>query len=188
MFADIIASIFSIESIWILVFIYVARIVEVSAGTVRIILINKGYRTIGVILAFFEVLIWVFVASRVLNGITEEPIKGIVYSFGYASGVYVGSKIENMLAFGKVLIQAITTDEMGLVIAESLRSQGHGVTSVQGKGKDLQRTVLMIYANRRGNEAIIKKIEAIDPNAMIVCNEVNSLHGGYITGRRRFVK
>lgn len=185
---DKIAYIFTIDSVWILVFIYVARIIEVSAGTLRIILINKGYRTIGVSLAFFEVLIWVFVASRVLDGITEQPIKGIVYSFGFATGVYIGSKIENRLAFGKVLVQAITTDEMGIMVAESLRSQGYGVTCIDGKGKDSKKTVLMIYANRRGKDNIIKSIESIDPTAMIVSNEVNTLHGGFISERRRFVK
>lgn len=185
---DKIASLFSIESIWILLFIYVARIVEVSMGTVRIILINKGYKKIGTILAFFEVLIWVFVASRVLDGITEEPIKGIVYSLGYASGVFLGAIVENALAFGKVLVQAITSYENGLVVAESLRAQGYGVTSLEGQGKDSHRIVLMIYANRRGKDEIIKQIEAIDPSAMVVSNEVSTLQGGYITGKRRFVK
>lgn len=65
---------------WELLLIFCSRIIEVSMGTLRIILINKGYRKQGVILAFFEVTIWVFIASRVIGGISEQPIKGIVYS------------------------------------------------------------------------------------------------------------
>lgn len=186
--AQFIKDFFTVESVWALVFIFVFRIIEVAIGTLRIILINKEYRTIGVILAFFEVLIWVFVASRVIDGITEEPLKGIIYSLGFATGVYVGSKIENKLAFGKVLIQAITTEDLGIVIANVLRTSGYGVTIVKGQGKDSMRSVLMIYANRRNKDFVFSEIDKIDPNAMVVSNEVSNLKGGFLSEVKRFVK
>ncbi|MGD9605311.1 MAG: DUF2179 domain-containing protein [Bacilli bacterium] len=169
--------------------IFFARIIEVSMGTLRIILINKGYRKPGVVLAFFEVLMWIFVASQVISGINEEPIKAIVYSFGFASGVYVGSRIENYLAFGKVLIQVITDLRMGGIITDVMRADGLGVTTVKGSGKDTEKTVIMIYANRRGKDLIVKKIHEIDEHSMIVTNEVSTM-GGYFssTGWRRFTK
>lgn len=174
--------------LWELGLILLSRVIEVSMGTLRIILINKGYRRQGVVLAFFEVLIWVFVASRVISGIAEEPIKGIIYSFGFAIGVYLGSILEGRLAFGKVLVQAITNVEVGVVIANTLRSEGYGVTTVNAQGKDSDKIVLMIFANRRGKEQIIEKIRNIDSSAMIVSNDVSTLHGGHITSWRRFTK
>ncbi len=183
-----IVDFFDVESVLTLILIFVFRIIEVSMGTVRIILIQKGYRKVGVILAFFEVLIWVFVASRVIDGLVEEPIKGIVYSLGFASGVYLGSFIEGRLAFGKVLIQVITSEELGLVIANMLRNEGLGVTSIEAQGRVAKKSVLMTYANRRGKDEIIKKIEEIDVGAMVVTNDVNTLQGGYITSKRRFIK
>ncbi|MDD3106506.1 MAG: DUF5698 domain-containing protein [Bacilli bacterium] len=169
--------------------IFFARIIEVSMGTLRIILINKGYRKPGVVLAFFEVLMWIFVASQVIAGINEEPIKAIVYSFGFASGVYVGSRIENYLAFGKVLIQVITDTRMGTIITDVMRADGLGVTTIKGTGKDAEKTVIMIYANRKGKDMIVKKIHEIDEHAMIVTNEVSTM-GGYFSGYgwRRFTK
>ncbi len=186
--AEFFKSFFSVESVWALVFIFIFRIIEVSIGTLRIILINKDYRKIGVILAFFEVLIWVFVASRVIEGITEEPIKGIVYSLGYATGVYVGSKLENKIALGRVLVQAITTEDIGIVIANVLRSKGYGVTIVKGEGKDSIRSVLMIYANRRDKESVCEEIQNIDPKAMVVSNDITNLHGGFVTRKNKFIK
>ncbi|HHU24710.1 MAG: DUF5698 domain-containing protein [Bacilli bacterium] len=173
---------------WELLLIFCSRIIEVSMGTLRIILINKGYRKQGVILAFFEVTIWVFVASRVIGGISEQPIKGIIYSLGFATGVFVGSKIENYLAFGKVLIQTITSADKGSKLAEELRSNGYGVTTIQAKGKDTERTVLMIYTNRKGKEQLIKLIHDIDETAMIISNDVTTLQGGYISATRGFIK
>jgi uncharacterized protein YebE (UPF0316 family) len=172
-----------------LLFIYFARVIEVSLGTLRIILVNKGYRKIGVIFAFIEVLIWVFVASRVIAGISEAPIKGIVYSLGFASGVFLGSKLESKMAFGKVLIQAITGKELGIVMANSLRSQGFGVTVLEAHGKDSDKSVLMIYTNRKEKDILVGKIKELDEHAMIIVNDVTTLEGGYIQSTwKRFVK
>lgn len=132
---------------------------------------------------------WVFVASQVIAGINEQPIKAVVYSFGFAAGVYVGSRLENYLAFGKVLVQVITDVRMGTIITDVMRADGFGVTTVKGSGKDDEKAVIMIYANRRGKDLIVKKIHEMDEHAMIVTNEVSTM-GGYFssTGWRRFTK
>ncbi len=172
--------------------IFFARIIEVSMGTLRIILINKGYRKPGVVLAFFEVLMWVFVASQVISGINEQPIKAIVYSLGFATGVYIGSRLENYLAFGKVLIQVISDFGVGSTIADAMRAEGMGVTTAKGFGKDAEKSVIMIYANRKGKDKIIQKIKAMDAHAMIVTNEVSTTGGYFETSPssswRRFIK
>ncbi|NLD26086.1 MAG: DUF2179 domain-containing protein [Acholeplasmataceae bacterium] len=177
---------------WILILelaiIFFCRIIEVSIGTVRIIMVNKGYRTQAAFLAFFEVLIWVFVASRVISGLAEQPLKGIVYSIGFACGVFVGSLLENRLAMGKVLIQAITDINTGNDVAAKLRDYGFGVTVLVGEGKDAPKNVLMIYANRKGKDIIQNKIYELDPHAVIVIQDLTSIRGGHINVLRNFVK
>lgn len=185
---DDIIQFFTATPLWELALIFSSRIIEVSLGTLRIILINKGYRKLGAILAFIEVSLWIFIASRVITGITEAPLKAIIYSLGFASGVYVGSRIEGKLAFGKVLIQAIVSLEHSVGIASTLRADGLGVTIIEAQGKDAKKMVLMIYANRKGKEIIINKIKSIDDHAMVITNDVSTLQGGYITSWRRFVK
>lgn len=185
---DFIKDYFTWEVVIDLFLILFARVIEVSIGTLRVILMNKGYRIISSILAFIEVLIWVFVASSVLEGINENPIKAIVYSIGFASGVYLGSIIENKVALGTILIQAILPYDKGLEIAAILRNDGIAVTTVNAEGKDSNKIVLMIYSKRRGKEIIINKIESLEKTALIVSNDVSTLHGGYISPTRRFTK
>lgn len=185
---DKIIEIFTQTPLWELALIFFSRIIEVTMGTLRMILINKGYRKQGVILAFFEVTLWIFVASRVITGINEAPLKAIIYSLGFASGVYFGSKLETHLAFGKVLIQVITSMAMGPIVASFLREEGLGVTSIDAHGKDEDKVIIMTFTQRRGNSEIIEKIKAIDEHAVIVSNDISSLHGGYISSWRRFVK
>lgn len=171
-----------------LVLIFCSRIIEVSMGTVRIILISKGYRSIGAFIGFFEVTLWVFVASRVITGLSESPIKAVVYSLGFATGIYLGGKLESKLAFGKVLIQAIIPKEMEEAITKGLREQGYGVTVLEAKGMDSVKAVLHIYAPRKGKEMIINHILSMEPHAMVVSNDITTIQGGHLHSYRRFVK
>lgn len=47
--------------------IFVARIFDVSIGTMRIILMARGYRSIAPVLGFFEVLIWIVAINSALK-------------------------------------------------------------------------------------------------------------------------
>ena len=174
--------------LWELILIFSAKVIEVTISTMRIILIGKGFRKPGTILAVFEILLWVFVASTVINGVAEAPMKGIIYSVGFAIGVYIGSLLENKLAVGKILLQVISSKETGALITDSIRSEGHGVTVLEAKGMDGNRNVLMIFANRKNRQSIMDKIEAIDPKAVVVANEVSMIHGGTVSPLRRIAK
>lgn len=185
---DFLIEIFTAVSILELLFILVARIIEVSIGTLRVILMNKGYRLISAVLAFIEVLIWVVVASNVLDNISENPIKVVVYSLAYALGVYIGSIIEEKVALGTILIQAILPYEKGLCIANHLREEGYGVTTVDAEGMNSKKMVLMIYSKRRGKEKIINKIQTLEESAVIVSNDLTTIRGGYISPTRKFTK
>lgn len=171
-----------------LALIFVSKTIEVTIGTLRVILINKGYRREGTLLSFVEILLWTFIASRVIMGIASAPIKGIVYSIGFSVGVYLGSRIEGYIAMGRVLIQAIIAKENSMLTAKSLREKGYGVTTMEAHGRDSEKTVLMIFAYRKGKEEIIADVTRLDPSAMIITNDVSTLHGGTIVGARKFLK
>jgi uncharacterized protein YebE (UPF0316 family) len=171
-----------------LLLIFISKAVEVSLGTLRLILINKGYRKQGTILSFFEIILWTFVASRVIMGIAAAPIKGIVYSMGFSLGVYLGSRIENHIALGRVLIQTIISKENSGAMTGVLRAKGYAVTTLEARGRDSEKQVLMIFANRKGKEDIIKEIHRTDGTAMIITNDISNLQGGYISAAKGLVK
>jgi len=174
--------------LWELIMIFSAKIIEVTIGTMRVILITKGYRKPGTVLAIFEILLWVFIASRVIMGIVDYPMKGIVYSLGFAFGVYVGSLLETRLAVGKILIYVIVDHDSGKIICDALRMGGHGVTTLDAHGKDSDRMVLMIFANRKNKQTIIDIVEGLNDKALIVSNEVSILQGGYVSPWRKIGK
>jgi len=171
-----------------LLIIFVSKIIEVTVGTLRMIVISKGYRREGTILSFIEIVLWTFVASRVILGIAAAPVKGIVYCIAYSIGVYLGSVIEGYIAMGRILIQAIVSRENSAALTDSLRLQGYAVTTMTAQGRDSEKTVLMIFANRKGREGIIDKIHELDHSAMIITNDVSTLYGGTITAARKIMK
>ena len=188
MIQNVFIDFFTGVSIWELLLIFIAKIVEVSIGTIRVILITKGYRKPGTLLAVVEILLWVFVASVVISGVADNPIKGVIYSLGFAAGVYIGSLIESRIAVGKMEIHVISSKTSGANIAKVLRRNGYGVTQLAAKGRDLERALLMIYANRKNNEKIIEIIKREDEKALIVAQEVSMIQNGFIMPWKRIGK
>jgi uncharacterized protein YebE (UPF0316 family) len=52
---------------------------------------------------------------------------------------------------------------------------------MEARGRDSEKLVLMIFANRTGKEEIIREIQQGDRTAMIITNDVSTLHGGHIS-------
>jgi len=55
--------------------IFVARIGDVSIGTVRTIVTVQGRSVLAFSLAIFELLIWITVASTVIHKMKDQPSK-----------------------------------------------------------------------------------------------------------------
>lgn len=174
--------------LWEIVLIFFAKVIEVSISTLRIIYINKGFRKLGTILSLIEIFLWVFIASRVIMGVTEAPMKGIIYGLGFATGVYIGSILESYLAVGKIFIQAIIMRDEASHVTQALRTAGYGVTVISAQGKDRSRKVLLMFANRKNKDDIIRRITELDDDALIVANEVSMIRGGYVNAFRKLAK
>ncbi|MCW9078760.1 MAG: DUF5698 domain-containing protein, partial [Gammaproteobacteria bacterium] len=53
----------------ILLAIFCARIIDVSIGTMRIIFLTRGLKTLSALIGFFESLIWIIAISQVMNNV-----------------------------------------------------------------------------------------------------------------------
>ena len=165
------------------VFIFIARIVDMSLDTLRVILIVKGRRFIGACLGFIEVLIWLSVI-RVIFTELDNIGNMIAYAAGFATGNYIGSMLEEMIALGKVSVQVVLNrcdDEVTNMIRES----GFGVSAIECKGKQGLKTLLIIQVNRKQLKHLNKLIEQIDPCAFITILETKKTMNGYFKGCKK---
>ncbi|MDX2414998.1 MAG: DUF5698 domain-containing protein, partial [Bacteroidales bacterium] len=97
--------------------IFFARIMDVSIGTVRIILVSKGYKKLAPIAGFFEILIWIIAITRIVDNL-DNWICYIAYALGFATGNYIGMIIEERLALGYETVRIITKREANNLVQE----------------------------------------------------------------------
>ncbi|MEA5094756.1 hypothetical protein SDC9_67417 [bioreactor metagenome] len=172
---------FNISGPALYIIIFCAKIIEVSISTVRLVLINKGERVKGALLAFIEIMIWLIVVSSVLNNITEDPIKVFIYAIAFSMGNFIGVTLESKIAVGLSSIQVVVNEENGEELADILRDQGFGVTIIDGRGKnDSKKNLLFVQLKRKKIPEAVKLIRLTAPQAYITVNDIKSMMGGYI--------
>jgi uncharacterized protein YebE (UPF0316 family) len=154
--------------------IFVARICDVSIGTIRTIVTVQGRTTIAFVLAIFEISIWVTVASTVITQIRDQPLLVIFYAFGYATGNVVGIMVERKLAFGTMILRIITR-RAGSEIADHLRQKGQPVTIFRGEGMLGPVSELYIACRRRELKWILPEVQRIDPKLFYVLEQARDM-------------
>lgn len=152
------------------IMIFFARITDVTLGTLRIIFVSRGNKTIAPILGFFEVLIWVIAISNIIQHL-DNVYTYLAWAGGFATGNFIGMKIEERLAIGINLVRIITKKEDNQLINE-LYSKGYGATIIDAKGKNTDVLVIYTLVKRKEIQQLITIIEAYNPNAFYVVEDV----------------
>jgi len=147
--------------------IFVARIADVSIGTVRTIVTVQGRTMVAFCLALVEITIWVTVASTVINQLKDQPLLVVFYAFGYATGNVVGILVERKLAFGMTILRVFSRN-FGRDIADTLRGKGQPVTIFMGEGMRGPVAQLYIASRRRDLKWILPEVMRLDPQAFYV--------------------
>lgn len=167
-----------------------ARIADVSLGTVRTVNVIQGRRGIAWLLGMFEMLIWVFAVSKVIQNL-QDPLYAVSYAFGFATGNLVGMALESWLALGNQVVQVFTRE--GKKIATQLRSEGFRVTSFTGEGRDGPIDMLFIEIPRKKTRDITLFVRNIDRHAFYTIGDVRDRPLPYVhlqppTGWRAITK
>jgi len=172
------------SSVWVYLFIFFGKLLEVSVSTLRIVLINRGIRTLGSALAVIEITIWLIVTSTVLAGFQSDPLKIVVYAFAFGLGNYIGSWLDDKLAFGLSSIQIVVPDmQSAAVLSSTLREKGFGITTMDVHGIENETRFMMLMMIRRKNlREALELINATCDRAVVTVTDVKSQKGGYLRG------
>jgi uncharacterized protein YebE (UPF0316 family) len=133
-----------------------ARVIDVTLGTLRIIFVSRGDRTIAPILGFFETLIWVVVISQIMQNL-NNPMTYIAYALGFALGNYIGISVEDKLAIGHLVVRIFVTKDEDEIMKKIIDA-GFGVTSLKGKGATDEVTVLYSLIKRKNLDSFLEVI------------------------------
>jgi uncharacterized protein YebE (UPF0316 family) len=172
------------NEILVMLFIFFSRVVDVSLGTIRIILVSRGNKLMAPLIGFFEVMIWLLAISKALENLSG-PLSYIIYAAGFATGNYVGLMIEGFLAIGYQSVRVITSKVVS-ALPLTLREEGFGITIVEGKGLKGDVSILYTVIHKREMSKLIEIVNELEPKAFITIEDVKSFKAGFINNKSFF--
>jgi uncharacterized protein YebE (UPF0316 family) len=152
------------------VFIFLARICDVTIGTMRIIFVSRGMKMIAPVLGFVEILIWIVAIGQIFQNL-PNPLNYFAYAAGFAAGNYIGMLVEERLAMGLALIRIITQRDATNLI-DYLRAAGYGVTVLDAQGKQGPGKVLFSVIKRKSIRDVEDAIHEFNPKAFYSIEDV----------------
>lgn len=158
---------------WLAAFIFFARVVDMSLGTVRLICVTRGRVAVAVGLGFVEVVIWVCAAASVLRHL-DQWMNIVAYAGGYATGLAVGMWLEEKLALGTQTVTLMSRGH-GAALAGHLRKAGMIVTSIFGTGRDGPTGLCLTIIPRRRVPALVALARTIDPSVFVAVEDVRDI-------------
>ncbi len=152
------------------ILIFLARVIDVSIGTLRIVFIARGKKAIAPLLGFIEIIIWLLAIGEIFKNLNNMACY-LAYATGFAGGNFVGIWLEGKLALGTQVLRIITRRDATNLI-ETLKSKGYGVTVVDGMGSEGPVKIIFTIIKRKDFPVVVKLIKKFNPKAFYSVEDV----------------
>ncbi|ATW26043.1 DUF2179 domain-containing protein [Candidatus Formimonas warabiya] len=166
-------------------FIYFARVIDVSLDVFRVLLLTRGYSIPAAAIGFVEVSVFVLALGTVFAGGHLDLFKVVAYAGGFATGNLLGIRIEQKMAIGYTVVQIFPEKENCTKLRNLLREHNYGVTCIPGEGKWGPREILVVTIKRKDLPDIIKIMDQVAPETFFNTSDIRSIHGGIFPHPRR---
>ena len=170
----------SIHPVAVCFIVCAAKIIEITIQSLKTCMMVKGQRLKAAGLGFIECTIWGLVISTIIGTLGDNLFLLAFYCVGYATGLFLGSTLENKIALGTSSLQLIANDEYTAKIIDYLQQNSRGYTVFEGHGSTDKMNMIMIVLPRRDATPMLKHIRKIcQNNVFVVVDDVNKYAGGY---------
>lgn len=159
-----------IPAAYVPLFIFFARILDVSLGTLRIMFVSKGMRGKATILGFIEVLIWIVIVAQIFQNL-DNWLNYVAFAGGFATGTFVGMFIEERMKMGIQIFRIIIGGENELLV-EKLQEADFRVTEIDGRGKFGPVKILFTVAKRKRWHKLAKIVGQYAPDSFYSVEDV----------------
>lgn len=159
--------------------IFCVRILDVSLGTVRMIVTVKGNKVMASLIGFIEVLIWFLIVKEALNTDETSIFIALSYAGGYATGTFIGGILSEKFISGTLSVQVILSSADHEII-DKIRDAGFAVSVVNVRGKEnIEKYMLFIEIDKRKINKLKYLIKSLDSKAFVVVNETKMVENGF---------
>jgi len=172
---------------WVIVplLIFLARISDVTLGTLRFIFIARGQRKLAPILGFFEVFIWLMAAREVMTNLRNVACL-IAYCSGFAMGSFMGIWLEEKLSLGYALFRAVLKNDASPLLVY-MKERNLGYTIVEGEGTREKVKILFSIVKRKDLKPLVSFLSTLGSNTFYTIENVKSVSEGVFPSPERTV-
>ncbi len=156
--------------------IFFARIIDQSIGTLRLIFVSKGLKSLAPLLGFFESIIWLIAISQIMQHLNNIACF-IGYGMGFAVGNYVGIWLEEKISIGTVVVRIIPRNDNTLLI-NKLKASNFGFTTVDACGSTGKVKIIFSIIKRKDARHLIELINEYNPHSFYTIEEVKAVNEG----------
>jgi len=156
--------------------IFLARVADVTLGTMRIVFVTRGSRLWSPILGFFEVMIWLLAMQQIFRNL-DNWVCYVAYAAGFATGNLVGLILENHIAIGRVAVRIITRRDSRRLV-RWFRENGFGLTQVDARGTKGFVKIIFMIINRKDLSRVTEMVTHYNPRAFYTIENVQRAREG----------
>ncbi len=153
-----------------------ARILDQSIGTLRLIFISKGMKNIAPFLGFFEVIIWLLAIGQIMQHL-DNWLCYVAYGAGFATGNFIGIAIEERLSLGTSIIRVMLSSESPELIS-ALKAHNFGLTILDAEGAKGPVKVIFSIIRRKEIPYFVDTLHQFHPTAFYTIEDVKTAREG----------
>lgn len=155
------------------IMIFVARVLDVSLATLRVMYIMNGARKWAPLLGFFEALIWLLAIGQIIQNISS-PLSYISYAGGYAAGTYLGMLLESRIAMGRMVVRIITRTDISELI-NWLIGKGYRYNAVDSTDHEGNASLIFTVVPRSKLEECLEAVKFFQPDGYYTVEGIKRL-------------
>jgi len=160
----------AVPAVFVPFLIFFARILDVSIGTLRIVLVSQGRRMYASVLGCTEVFIWLVTISRIHKNL-EGWTSYVAYSAGFATGTYVGMTIERRLTERKAIVRVVAPGGVEPLARKHVQ-EGYRVTRIPGHGAMGPVELVFSVVHRKKLSDFLAIVKTFNPDSFYSVEDV----------------
>jgi len=148
-------------------FIFFIRVIETTLNTFRTIFIIKNNKKLAVIIAFFEITVWLTAIRKVISN-DFGLFQSVSYAMGFALGTYVGmlitDKVSNKNLKCEFIINELTTE-----VLLFLKNNDCDFIVTDIKDMNIHKKVLItvFYKNKKRRKIVNNELKSLNNIKML---------------------
>ena len=154
--------------------IFIARVVETTMETLRLLYIGKGHRYLASGIGTVKIGIWVLATGLVLTNLENIPAI-LAYMAGYGIGTLLGMTVESWIGLGTAIVRIFSVRDPDPLVRH-LGSMGYGTTRLNGSGRFVPAVaVLLCIVPRKELPRLLGTLRDDYPDVLFTTEEVSSM-------------